>query len=97
MTNKNNVIVSDNPFKNLTRTEIDLYYILLNLQIHYEKESMLEDDGYFIVGNLQLSNSIDKNIYTVSRGIAKLIENDLIKVKYIPSKNGEIRKVHVNS
>lgn len=61
MSNKNKVIISNNPFKGLTTTEIDLYYYLLT-QFDFNKGT---NDNSIEQTNQIIADEFGCTLYTI--------------------------------
>jgi len=94
MDNKLNTIIQ-NPFANLHKNHIELYYTLLNYERHNEINGFLEDDKGMILTNKFLAHAHSTTIKAISQGLNKLAKRGLVKLSYQPNGFGEIRKIYI--
>lgn len=92
MSNKNKVIISDNPFKNLSTTEIDLFYYLLT-QFDFNKGT---DNNFIEDTNQKIADQFGLTLFTISRCLKNLEKQEFISMKYYPSSAGLGRKIFLN-
>jgi len=94
MSNEYDSIIA-NPFKNLTKPQIDIYYTLLNYHKHCLNEGLLEEDGSLSVSNNFLAEIHKTNPTVISRNIKGLANNGFIKLSYKPSGKGVLRYIFI--
>lgn len=92
MSNKNKVIISDNPFKGLTTTEIDLFYYLLT-QFDFERGT---NNNFIEHTNQTIADEFGLTLFTISRCLKNLEKQEFISMKYYPSGAGLGRKIFLN-
>lgn len=79
----------------LSKTSIETYFVLRNQQKQLTKTNSLNKDGSFVMFNPEIAKYIKRNAKTAMICVRNLAKVGLIKLKYIPNKNGEIRKIYV--
>lgn len=93
------IIEQENPYSNLTRRQIDLYFYFK--AIHEGKkwdqntiDIKFNEDNSFTITNENISKLLGVVPRVVNRCLAALIKERIISVIYIPNKAGLIRKIY---
>lgn len=92
MSSKNKAIISDNPFRNLSTTEIDLFYYLLTKF----DDNKGTDNNFIESTNQEIATDFGLTLFTISRSLKNLEKNEFISMKYYPSGAGLGRKIFLN-
>jgi DNA-binding MarR family transcriptional regulator len=87
MQNNYSLIIA-NPFKNLTKSQIRIYYFLSSI--------IAPDSPITEIQNKDIALALTIAPETASRGIKKLKKEGFISTEYIPNGYGTIRRILVN-
>lgn len=93
----NESIIPQSPYKNLGKSQIDLYYTLLAFQKNNVDSGNSSTDDPLCLGNAQLGLIRGRTPETISRNLQKLEKEGFIKMKYKATQNGTERRIFINA
>ena len=94
---KNSHIVRQNPFDGLSKSAVNVYFVLLSTFKELESKNKLLDNKSFILSNKEIGKKIKRNVVTTSVAVQKLLERKLVKLDYNLTRYGVIRRFIVKT